>query len=73
MHGPPGSGKTSVKQLFLGREPLSPENQNSTGQNSNSINTVELQGVKKTLRPHYVHCRLWEAQYPFWKLKLHKK
>ncbi len=31
MHGPPGAGKTSVKQLFLGREPLTPENQNSTG------------------------------------------
>ncbi len=31
MHEPPGAGKTSVKQLFLGREPLPPEKQNSTG------------------------------------------
>ena len=49
MHGPPGSGKTSVKQLFLGREPLSPENQNSTGQNSNSINTVERPRSKENI------------------------
>ena len=31
MHGPPGAGKTSVKQLLLGRPPLPPDQQNSTG------------------------------------------
>ncbi len=31
MHGPPGAGKTSVKQLFLGKPPLDTTEQNSTG------------------------------------------
>ncbi len=31
IHGPPGAGKTSVKQLFLDRPPLHTREQNSTG------------------------------------------
>ena len=31
MHGPPGAGKSSVKDLILGRPPRKPEEQNSTG------------------------------------------
>ena len=31
MHGPPGAGKTSVKQLLLGRPPIPPDQQHSTG------------------------------------------
>ncbi len=31
MHGPPGAGKTSVKQMLLGRDPLPPQEQKSTG------------------------------------------
>ena len=31
MHGPPGSGKTSVQRLMLGEPPLPEEEQQSTG------------------------------------------
>ena len=31
LHGPPGSGKTSLKRLILGQTPLQKEKQNATG------------------------------------------
>ena len=47
MHGPPGAGKTSLKRVILGEEPLSEENQNSTKIIENSVRAVCTYRVKK--------------------------
>ena len=47
MHGPPGAGKTSLKRVILGEEPLSEENQNSTKIIENPVRAVCTYRMKK--------------------------
>ena len=40
LHGPPGAGKTSVKRLIMGLDPLPKNKQNSTGIVENAVRAV---------------------------------
>ena len=47
LHGPPGAGKTSVKQLMLGLPPLCRERQGSTDILENTVRAVSIKQMKQ--------------------------
>ena len=46
LHGPPGSGKSSLKQAILGEDPLPEEKQNSTDIIKNAVRAVSVDRLK---------------------------
>lgn len=47
LHGPPGVGKTSLKQIILGLPPLPEESQNSTNVLDNAVRAVTVDRAKR--------------------------
>ena len=46
LHGPPGSGKSSLKRAILGEDPLPQVEQNSTGIMENAVRAVSMDRTK---------------------------
>ena len=46
LHGPPGSGKSSLKRAILGEDPLPEEKQNSTDILENAVRAVSMDRLK---------------------------
>ena len=46
IHGPPGSGKSSLKRAILGEDPLPEEKQNSTDILENAVRAVSMDRLK---------------------------
>ena len=46
LHGPPGSGKSSLKRAILGEDPLPEEKQNSTDVMKNAVRAVSIDRLK---------------------------
>ena len=46
LHGPPGSGKSSLKRAILGEDPLPEGNQNSTDIMKNAVRAVSMDRLK---------------------------
>ena len=46
LHGPPGSGKSSLKRAILGEDPLPQVEQNSTGIMENAVRAVSMDRMK---------------------------
>ena len=46
LHGPPGSGKSSLKRAILGEDPLPEEKQNSTNILENAVRAVSMDRLK---------------------------
>ena len=46
LHGPPGSGKSSLKRAVLGEDPLPQVEQNSTGIMENAVRAVSMDRMK---------------------------
>ena len=46
LHGPPGSGKSSLKRAILGEDPLPEEEQNSTDIMKNAVRAVSMDRLK---------------------------
>ena len=46
LHGPPGSGKSSLKRAILGEDPLPEEKQNSTDIMKNAVRAVSMDRLK---------------------------
>ena len=46
LHGPPGSGKSSLKRAILGEDPLPERNQNSTDIMKNAVRAVSMDRLK---------------------------
>ena len=46
LHGPPGSGKSSLRRAILGEDPLLPVEQNSTGIMENAVRAVSMDRMK---------------------------
>ena len=46
LHGPPGSGKSSLKRAILGEDPLPEEKQNSTDILENAVRAVSIDRLK---------------------------
>ena len=46
IHGPPGSGKSSLKRAILGEDPLPEEEQNSTDIMKNAVRAVSMDRLK---------------------------
>ena len=46
LHGPPGSGKSSLKRAILGKDPLPEEKQNSTDIMKNAVRAVYMYRLK---------------------------
>ena len=46
LHGPPGSGKSSLKRAILGEDPLPQVEQNSTGVMENAVRAVSMDRMK---------------------------
>ena len=46
LHGPPGSGKSSLKRTVLGEDPLPQVEQNSTGIMENAVRAVSMDRMK---------------------------
>ena len=46
LHGPPGSGKSSLKRAVLGEDPLPQVEQNSTGIMENAVRAVSMDRTK---------------------------
>ena len=46
LHGPPGSGKSSLKRAILGEDPLPEEEQNSTDIRKNAVRAVSMDRLK---------------------------
>ena len=46
LHGPPGSGKSSLKRAILGEDPLPEEKQNSTDIIENAVRAVSMDRLK---------------------------